>query len=414
MDHLNTARPMTLSDMVAEAAQVSQRARDGADGAGQTRTASGEHEAEFSFGDLLDIVNPLQHLPVISTAYRELTGDEISGHAKVIGGTLYGGPLGMIASGLDAALRQESGKDSGEHVVAALFGEDGAETAPDDTGTALADAGASGDAPDAGAVAAASPGTGAGESAEETGAAATQAQGAALPPALTAALAPGGRPLFLDHPGFVAAPATPGTASAGSATATQAATQAPAATAAATTSATSEAATPARDTQRPLPDGVKTGRDALAAFARDMRGVAETIADDRATAGDTRIQAQEARADASATTGSRSNAGPDSQYDFMPLRRQDTNHQTSRGEQMRRLQRLEAESTARPEPAVDPNAARFQTGSDDRGEDIHRPANEALEARSDAFGDGPDSVPPDFAERMKRALDKYRKMNGAE
>ena len=29
----------------------------------------------FSFLDVLDIINPLQHLPVISTLYRQVTGD---------------------------------------------------------------------------------------------------------------------------------------------------------------------------------------------------------------------------------------------------------------------------------------------------------------------------------------------------
>ncbi len=31
----------------------------------------------FSFGDIVDIINPLQHIPVVSTIYREMTGDDI-------------------------------------------------------------------------------------------------------------------------------------------------------------------------------------------------------------------------------------------------------------------------------------------------------------------------------------------------
>src|SRR3974390_532892 len=45
----------------------------------------------FSFKDLLDIVNPLQHVPIIGSIYRYLTGDEPSGGARVIGESLYGG-----------------------------------------------------------------------------------------------------------------------------------------------------------------------------------------------------------------------------------------------------------------------------------------------------------------------------------
>lgn len=40
----------------------------------------------FRFGDLIDIVNPLQHVPIVSWAYRALTGDTIAPAAKVLGG----------------------------------------------------------------------------------------------------------------------------------------------------------------------------------------------------------------------------------------------------------------------------------------------------------------------------------------
>lgn len=40
----------------------------------------------LNFWDFLDIINPLQHIPVISTIYRQITGDEIGAAAKVIGG----------------------------------------------------------------------------------------------------------------------------------------------------------------------------------------------------------------------------------------------------------------------------------------------------------------------------------------
>ena len=46
---------------------------------------------DFSFHDLLSIINPLQHLPVIGTLYRAITGDKIGAIEKVAGDTLYGG-----------------------------------------------------------------------------------------------------------------------------------------------------------------------------------------------------------------------------------------------------------------------------------------------------------------------------------
>ncbi|KZL24842.1 hypothetical protein [Pseudovibrio sp. Ad37] len=52
----------------------------------------------FSLGELLDIINPLQHIPGVNTLYREITGDEASVRSRVAGSSLYGmiaGPLGM-------------------------------------------------------------------------------------------------------------------------------------------------------------------------------------------------------------------------------------------------------------------------------------------------------------------------------
>ena len=78
----------------------------------------------FSFGDLLDVVNPLQHIPVISTLYRHLTGDEIGTPEKIAGDTLYGGPIGFLASLADSAFKAVTGKDVGDTVLALLTGED--------------------------------------------------------------------------------------------------------------------------------------------------------------------------------------------------------------------------------------------------------------------------------------------------
>ncbi|MBI1328862.1 MAG: hypothetical protein GC166_03050 [Alphaproteobacteria bacterium] len=77
----------------------------------------------FSFGDFLDIVNPLQHLPVVSTIYRELTGDQIKPMEKVAGGTLYGGVLGLASSLADVAFEKITGKDFGSTVMAMFEGD---------------------------------------------------------------------------------------------------------------------------------------------------------------------------------------------------------------------------------------------------------------------------------------------------
>ncbi len=74
----------------------------------------------LSFWDFLDIINPLQHIPVISTLYRSITGDEIDPAAKIAGGTLYGGPIGAVSSLSDVAIDYGTGKDIGEHAMALI------------------------------------------------------------------------------------------------------------------------------------------------------------------------------------------------------------------------------------------------------------------------------------------------------
>lgn len=95
-------------------------------------------EDGFTFGDLVDIVNPLQHLPVISTLYREMTGDDISQGARLAGGSLYGGPIGLVTAIADNAVTAQTGKDLGETAMAFLLGDEA--PAPSDGATVLAEA----------------------------------------------------------------------------------------------------------------------------------------------------------------------------------------------------------------------------------------------------------------------------------
>lgn len=74
------------------------------------------------FSDLLDAINPLQHIPIVSNIYRELTGDKISTGAQLAGDTLFGGPLGFIASLVNSIFEQETGSNVTSHVVAAVTG----------------------------------------------------------------------------------------------------------------------------------------------------------------------------------------------------------------------------------------------------------------------------------------------------
>lgn len=73
-------------------------------------TDTGAKEEEGFFDHLLDVVNPLQHIPIIGTIYRALTGDKIGSVEKIMGGTLYGGMWGAISSIADVAFKGITGK----------------------------------------------------------------------------------------------------------------------------------------------------------------------------------------------------------------------------------------------------------------------------------------------------------------
>jgi hypothetical protein len=72
---------------------------------------------EFQFRDVVDIINPLQHIPLVGTAYRNLTGDELHPMSQIIGGALYGGPVGAITGTANAITKVQTGKDIGDHAL---------------------------------------------------------------------------------------------------------------------------------------------------------------------------------------------------------------------------------------------------------------------------------------------------------
>lgn len=74
------------------------------------------------FQDVLDTVNPLQHIPVVSTLYQSLTGDMQSVGAKLAGGAIFGGPIGFIAALFDTIVQNATGSDVMGNVMAAIEG----------------------------------------------------------------------------------------------------------------------------------------------------------------------------------------------------------------------------------------------------------------------------------------------------
>jgi hypothetical protein len=80
--------------------------------------AAGDSDSGFSFDDLLDVVNPLQHIPIVGTLYRHLTGDTIKTLPKIAGDTLYGGLTGFASSVADSIFEKITGKNFGDTVLA--------------------------------------------------------------------------------------------------------------------------------------------------------------------------------------------------------------------------------------------------------------------------------------------------------
>lgn len=82
-----------------------------------------EEDGENLFDTLLDTVNPLQNIPGVSTAYQAVTGDESSALAKMAGGFLFGGPVGLAAGAATSFFESLTGKNLMEHAQS-FFGED--------------------------------------------------------------------------------------------------------------------------------------------------------------------------------------------------------------------------------------------------------------------------------------------------
>lgn len=83
---------------------------------GQT-SSIGKDNKDFSFGDLLDMANPLQHIPLVNSVYRDITGDNIRPIGKIVGGSVYGGPIGFASGLVNAMVEDKTGKDITDTVL---------------------------------------------------------------------------------------------------------------------------------------------------------------------------------------------------------------------------------------------------------------------------------------------------------
>lgn len=81
-------------------------------------------ESGSLFDTLLDTVNPLQHIPVVSDLYQSVTGDQSNAVANMAGGFLFGGPLGLAAGAASSFLELVTGKSLMGNAMAFLSGDE--------------------------------------------------------------------------------------------------------------------------------------------------------------------------------------------------------------------------------------------------------------------------------------------------
>jgi len=87
-----------------------------------TPAAAAPEQGGATFDDFLDLINPLQHIPIVSTIYRAITGDHIKTFPKIAGDMLYGGVTGFLGSLADSIFEKITGKSVGDTMLA--FAED--------------------------------------------------------------------------------------------------------------------------------------------------------------------------------------------------------------------------------------------------------------------------------------------------
>jgi hypothetical protein len=88
-------------------------------------------DRRFGWDDFADLVNPLQHIPLVNLAYRAMTGDQIYGAGRLM--DLGFGPVAGASTVFELAYQSTTGQDLEYQAVAAVFG-----PAPDNETAALA------------------------------------------------------------------------------------------------------------------------------------------------------------------------------------------------------------------------------------------------------------------------------------
>lgn len=68
---------------------------------------------EITFGDVLQAVNPLNHIPFVS----QLNNNPVSPLVKMVGSAVIGGPIGLAAAAIDAVFEEATGRSVAGNVI---------------------------------------------------------------------------------------------------------------------------------------------------------------------------------------------------------------------------------------------------------------------------------------------------------
>ena len=115
--------PVKKPEFAALIAEMDEKLLDHSAQTAKPKAVAQNTSDEYTFLDFIDMINPLQHIPVVSNIYRAITGDEIRQEIRMAGNIFFGalsGPVGMAMGAGSAAVDYASGKPVGDHVLAAV------------------------------------------------------------------------------------------------------------------------------------------------------------------------------------------------------------------------------------------------------------------------------------------------------
>lgn len=112
-------KPSTPTAQIeANIAAAQNPAAQGPDALAFQQNAAPAADDEFGFADLIDMINPLQHIPLVSHIYREITGDSIKPASQILGGAVFGGALGAAGGLVNVVIEEETGGDITQNALA--------------------------------------------------------------------------------------------------------------------------------------------------------------------------------------------------------------------------------------------------------------------------------------------------------